>query len=190
MSAVTKLSLEDYLALEPHAELKSEFANGEIIAMAGAQPAHNLVKDAISRRLQEALEGRRCMTMSSDQRVHVAETRFYAYPDVVVVCGEPKFVPPNPLSLTNAQVIFEVLSPDTARWDREGKFAHYRRMASLSTYILVDPEAQTMEQYVREPDESWRVTFVERGGRLKIPALDVVLEAEQVFAPLDLLPPP
>jgi hypothetical protein len=37
-----RLSEAEYLAIEQHAEEKHEFFNGELFAMAGASPEHNL----------------------------------------------------------------------------------------------------------------------------------------------------
>ncbi len=37
------LSVEDYLAFEEHSEIKHEYINGEIYAMAGASIRHNQI---------------------------------------------------------------------------------------------------------------------------------------------------
>jgi Uma2 family endonuclease len=111
MSAALKPTLDDYLATEAEAPLKREFAGGEVIAMAGAEPEHNAVREALSVEVGVAPRGGPWLSFSADQRVNVRETDAYFYPDLVIVCGPPEFVGPRPRSLQNPTAWFEVLSP-------------------------------------------------------------------------------
>src|ERR1022692_2568511 len=76
--------------LERAAEAKHELVNGEIVAMSGASPVHNLVAMNLGRRLGELVAAKPCVVLSSDQRVHVPATGLFAYPDLTVVCGRPE----------------------------------------------------------------------------------------------------
>ena len=67
----------------------------------------------------------------------VDTTGLYTYPDVILVCGERRFLDERRDTLLNPQVIIEVLSPSTADYDRGAKFAHYRQLESLQEYLLV-----------------------------------------------------
>src|SRR4051812_922324 len=78
-----------YLAMERVADEKHELYRGEIWGMAGASPRHNRLAMACGARLDEALRGRDCAPLTSDQRVHVPATGSYCYPAISVVCGEP-----------------------------------------------------------------------------------------------------
>ena len=52
-------------------------------------------------------------------RVRVQPGGLWTYPDVVALCGEPRFDRTDaPATLLNPQVIFEVLSPGTSAFDR------------------------------------------------------------------------
>src|SRR6266487_5535716 len=82
---------EEYLALERKADYKSEYVNGQIIAMAGASRSHNLIAGNLYRELGQQLRGRPCEAYISDMRVKVPAADLYTYPDVAVVCGEPQF---------------------------------------------------------------------------------------------------
>src|SRR5882672_6913779 len=82
---------EEYLALERKAEYKSEYLHGEIFAMTGASRKHNLIAVNILRELSQQLKGKPCEVYPSEMRVKVAASGLYTYPDVVVVCGEPRF---------------------------------------------------------------------------------------------------
>jgi Uma2 family endonuclease len=55
-------------------------------------------------------------------RVSVGEADLYAYPDVVVVCGEREFADWRRDVLLNPTLIVEVLSPSTETDNRGGKF--------------------------------------------------------------------
>src|SRR5882672_4339031 len=82
----------EYLAIEREAETKSEFYDGEMFAMAGARRNHNLITGNIFGELREQLRKGPCEAYLADMRVKVAKTGLYTYPDLVVVCGEPRFL--------------------------------------------------------------------------------------------------
>ena len=88
-------------------------------------------------------------------RVQVAEAGTYAYPDTVVVCGEPQFADATLDTLLNPTVIVEVLSPSTEGYDRGLKFEDYRTIPSLTDYVLVSQDKVLIEHYTRQPDDGW-----------------------------------
>jgi Uma2 family endonuclease len=153
MSSLAKPSCtpQEYLALERKADYRSEYVNGQIFAMSGASREHNLITTNVTSGLHTQLRGRRCEVYSSDMRVKVHPTGLYTYPDVVVVCGEPAFEDGQLDTLTNPTVIVEVLSPSTEAYDRGDKFAYYRRLESLTDYVLVSQDKVRVEHYVRHP---------------------------------------
>jgi Uma2 family endonuclease len=141
---------EEYLILERKADYKSEYVNGQIIAMSGASRKHNLISGNFYGEVRQQLRGRPCEAYSSDMRVKVSPTGLYTYPDVVVACGEIRFEDVDTDTLLNPTVIVEVLSPSTEAYDRGGKFAHYRRLESLQEYLLVAQDKVWIEHYVRQ----------------------------------------
>ena len=153
---------EQYLALERKAEYKSEYINGEIFAMAGASREHNLIAGNMFGELRGQLRGRPCEVYVSDMRVKVSPTGMYTYPDVAAVCGQPRFEDDQLDTLVNPAVIIEVLSPSTEAYDRGEKFAHYRRLESLTDYVLVSQDKVRVEHYVRygETGEQWILTEI------------------------------
>lgn len=162
--AKTYYTPEQYLALEREAEYKSEYVNGEIYAMSGATREHNLISGNVFGALHAQLRGRPCEVYTSDMRVQVSPTGMYTYPDVVVVCGEPRFEDHHVDTLLNPTIIVEVLSPSTERYDRGGKFAHYRRLESLTDYVLVSQDSPLVEHYVRHGDEGRQWILTESSG--------------------------
>lgn len=156
-----KLTEEEYLALERAAEFKSEFLAGEVFAMAGATFEHALIVGNAVGELRQQLKGRPCVVVPTDLRVRVEETGLYTYPDVVVVCGTPRFADEQEDTLLNPTLIIEVLSPSTEAYDRGAKFAHYRRISSLREYVLVTPTYPRVERFERqERGPDWTLSEV------------------------------
>lgn len=146
---------EEYLRLERQAEYKSEYVNGEIFAMSGASRKHNLVTGNILGELNRQLRGKPCEVYPSDMRVKVTATGLYTYPDVVVVCGEPKFEDEYVDTLLNPTLLVEVLSQSTERYDRIAKSSYYRTLDSLAEHLLVAQDEVRLEQYVKQANGQW-----------------------------------
>jgi Uma2 family endonuclease len=185
MSALPKryFTPEEYLALELKAEYKSQYVAGEIFAMAGAQPWHSEVISNIAGMLYNQFRGRPCRAYIGDTRVRVVSGELWTYPDVAAVCGEPKFESAsNPHSLLNPKVIFEVLSPSTEAFDRGDKFARYRRLESLTDYVLAASERMQIEHYVRQGDESWNLKeYSQPGDCLPLASIGCELPLAEIY---------
>jgi len=128
---ISHVNPEEYLRLERQAEYKSEYLNGEIFAMSGASREHNLIAGNIVAELNQQLRAKPCEVYPSDMRLKVTATGLYTYPDVMVVCGEPKFEDKYVDTLLNPTLIVEVLSQSTERYDRIAKTSYYRTLDSL-----------------------------------------------------------
>lgn len=180
-----KMTVEEYLALtdgSQELDERLEWVNGEMYAMAGGTPVHAAVGTNVTGALWNALRGKPCRATNGDQRIALDETGAYLYPDVTVVCGPYKLAADG-LSITNPSVIVEVLSPSTERFDRGGKFEHYRRLKSLMDFVLIDPIQRTVSQYSRHA-EGWFLRDIE-SGMLKLIGGDVEIAFEDIFADLD-----
>lgn len=161
MSAVPKprkLTEDEYLVRERAAEVKSEFLDGVMYAMAGAGYNHNVINDNVVREFGTRLKGGPCRTLSRDMRVKVEATGLQTYPDALVLCGPPEFADNRTDLILNPRVLVEVLSDSTERYDRGQKFQHYQRIPSLQEYILVGQNGPVVERFVRQPDGDWLLT--------------------------------
>ncbi len=88
-------------------------------------------------------------------RVLVPSTGLYTYPDVIVVCGEPRFDDAEVDTLLNPAFIAEILSPSTEAYDRGRKFEHYQAVASLQEYMLIAQDRMHVDLFTRQPDGTW-----------------------------------
>jgi Uma2 family endonuclease len=157
-----RLSPQEYLAAERQAEVRSEYLGGDVFAMSGASRRHNLIVVNVAASLHGQLKGRACETYAGDMRIHIPATGLYTYPDVAVVCGDPRFEDSELDTLLNPTVLIEVLSPTTEGYDRGKKFAHYRTLESLREYVLVSQEEVRVELFTRQHEGHWLLSEASR----------------------------
>ncbi len=150
LTAQTHLTPEEYLTWERKQPFKNEYHNGQIIAMSGANRWHNCITVDIAVQLSNQLMGKECEVYISQMRVRTSPEISYFYPDVIVVCGEPRFEDDTFDTLLNPIIVIEVLSPSTAAFDRGEKFEYYKQLASLQEYVLISQDSVRVEHYRRE----------------------------------------
>lgn len=184
-AAQTHLTELEYLAFERDAETKHELVNGEIVAMSGGSPRHNVIAANIIGELRGRLKELNCRPTTSDQRVRIPDTGLYTYPDVTVICGPPKFSSNDANTICNPTVIFEILSPKTEAYDRGAKFDHYRRCSSLVEYVLVSQHERLIEHYRRTDIGQWVLTVYRGDGEVELPTLGCTLPIDEVYLDAD-----
>jgi Uma2 family endonuclease len=182
---IPRYTPEQYLALERKAEFKSEYYDGIITAMAGAGRAHILITGNLSQKIGNQLKNRPCETYISDMRVLVSRSGLYTYPDLIVVCGEPRFLDDESDTLLNPTVNIEVLSPTTESYDRGKKFSHYRRLESLKEYVLVAQDEAFVERYSRQGD-IWQLSdWTSMDESLSLASIDCIIPLREIYARID-----
>ncbi|MEZ5477203.1 MAG: Uma2 family endonuclease [Thiolinea sp.] len=77
----TFLSIEDFLAGEKTSEIRHEYVDGVVHAMAGASVNHNLISGNVYHLLGNHLENHACTAFTTDMLVRTTQTRF-RYPNV------------------------------------------------------------------------------------------------------------
>jgi Uma2 family endonuclease len=181
----SRLTPEQYLALERQATIKSEYFNGYIYAMAGASREHNLITVNMSGELRVLLREQPCEVYANDMRLKISQTGLYTYPDVVVACDAPRFEDTHIDTLLNPTLLVEVLSPPTEAYDRGEKFAHYRRLESLQEYVLVAQDRVRVEHYLRQ-GERWLLTeLCDIGAALHLPSVGCALSLREIYAKVE-----
>lgn len=184
MSAATRprYSIEEYVRIEEYANLKHEFLDGQVWAMAGGTPEHARMASAVNAALVTHLRGKACAVYSSDARVRVVATGLDTYPDVTVVCGHEARDTADALALTNPVVLVEVTSESSEPYDRGEKFEHYKQIASLREYIVVSHREAHIEIFGKTDEGHWTKTGEAAAGeRLKVLSLDCELEVDDVY---------
>lgn len=175
-----QFSADDYLAWEPAQLDRHEYIDGDVFAMAGAEDRHVTVSMNIAFALRQHLSGSPCRTYMSDMRLQVAAANSYFYPDVLVTCSALDLA--SPLVKSEPKLIIEVLSPSTAAYDRGLKFSHYRSLASMEEYALIDLDTRATDCYRKGPDGLWVLHPFARGDAVSLASVALVIDAAQLFA--------
>jgi Uma2 family endonuclease len=158
METLVKVSVEEYLENEAKAGFKSEYKDGEVLAMAGAQLPHNAIVANLIIALGVCLKKKNCQVFPSDLLLKIADCERFTYPDITVVCGEVKLDDEKHGGLDvllNPGVIVEVLSDSTEKDDRGDKFECYKTIESLHTYVLVSSKKVLVEVRERTLENNW-----------------------------------
>jgi Uma2 family endonuclease len=150
-----RLTPEEYLDLDRASEFRNEYYNGRMYAMSGGTPRHSLIIGNLNRELSTALKKRPCLVYTSDLRVRIAPDGLYTYPDMSVVCEEPRLLDGRKDTLLNPALLIEVLSPSTEIRDRGFKSAQYRQIESLQEYALVSQTEPRVEVFRRQGGGHW-----------------------------------
>lgn len=177
---------KEYLALDLDSDMRYEYRDGRIFAMAGASREHNVITSNVHISLGTQLANKPCEIYQSDMRVKTKADAGYRYPDIVVVCADPVFLDTNPVSLTNPTLIIEVLSDSTADKDRDEKFREYRHMASVQEYLIISQDSPRIERYFKQDNFNW--LYTELSGleqKLALKSISCVLEFNVVFRRID-----
>lgn len=185
MSVLSQLhpTFDDWLANEREdTERRTEYVRGEVFAMAGGSREHNLIVTNIVRELGNQFKGRSCCVYAGDLKVRIEAADVGAYPDVMAICGEHRYPDERRDVVTNPTLIIEVLSDSTEAYDRGNKFAYYRTLSSLQTYLLVAQDRVCVELYVRTDDGAWMLRSYEALARMvPLTAVDAELSLAEVY---------
>lgn len=147
------MSVEDWRELERTSEVRHEYIDGYVYAMAGGTLANTVIAGNIYSLATLALGDRPCLALMADAAARISESR-YTYPDVVITCEGNGIASLSASEVNEPLVVFEVLSKSTEHYDRTRKFSYYRACPSLQEYVLVSTEYRMVEVY-RRTAEGW-----------------------------------
>ncbi len=152
---------EEYLELEKTAQIKHEYLNGEIIEMAGGTINHNQIAINFCRAFPLNINNQDYYIYINDVKLWIPDYRFYTYPDLMIIEGEPIYQSDNNTIVTNPKVIIEILSDLTQNYDRTEKFRAYRSLSSLQEYLLISQSSYYVEQFTKQDDQQWLFKAIE-----------------------------
>lgn len=176
-----KLSIEEYLAFERMSDTKHEYYLGEVFAMSGASPRHNIVFSNLFIEIGIQLKGKSCRPYGSDMRVYIPKNTLFTYPDISIFCGELKTHDED--SAIDPTVLIEILSPSTKNYDRGEKFKLYRDIPSLHEYILIDTESVRAEVFRMNASQHWELEeYKSLDELLFIQAIDFSLPLRDIYS--------
>lgn len=186
-------SYAEYLAFEEASDVKHEYCDGAIVAMAGGTPEHSLLKSNLLGLAHAALSGRPCRPFDSDLRVRVPSTTLATYPDLSVICGPLQRDVEDRNAAVNPTLLAEVLSPSTAAYDRGEKLDHYAHLTTLREVVLIDSTRAHVDVYRRLGEKAWERHGYGPGERIPLGSIEVSIELDELYdgwAELVATPPP
>lgn len=151
-------TVEGYFALEAASDVRHEFFEGEVFAMAGTTRAHNTIALNMAMALRQGIGDKECFVQMESVRLAVEENRHYTYPDVLVSC-DPHDQHENQ-QVYSPILIVEVLSPFTSAYDRGLKFKQYQKLPSLHHYLMIAQNTWRVEWYRRNEANQWVITIL------------------------------
>lgn len=172
------LSVEDYLHFEQQGEIRHEYVDGQIYAMAGTTRHHNQICANLVYRLRGAVRGTPCRAYFSDVKVRIEFGNAFYYPDVVVGCDPGD---DHELYLARPCLIIEVLSPSTENIDRREKLFAYRSLPSLREYVLIGTEEKKVEMFRRDDAGEWSLTTLEMDDTLQLECIAATISLNDIY---------
>ncbi len=178
--AAKPMTAENYLELEAASEIRHEFVDGVLHAMAGETLVHDDIVLNIVEALRPIARAKKCKLHATGIQTRVRGTR-YRYPDIVVSCEDIQ----NVRLLENPCFIVEVQSDSTAETDNGAKLEEYTSLPSLQRYAIVSQKTRQVVVYKRS-GETWTFAVLQGSGEFDLPCLETTLSLDQIYAGLEL----
>lgn len=166
----------EYLAAESDSDIRHEYIDGDIVAMAGAGKNHRRLAGNLFGFFHDHLKADPCEASMGDARVKVAGN--YFYPDIVVDCDKASDNDDS-LYADKPTIIVEVLSRSTRHADRGIKLLSYINIESLQEYVLVEQEFASIEVLRRR--DGWVQRHYALGDEIYFESIDLTLSVAEIY---------
>lgn len=172
------LTVEEYLEGEPLSDVRHEYFDGSVRAMAGASVRHNLACSFVAQALRNGLAGGPCKTFMIDVKIRTKARQkdLFYYPDVMVCC-DPR--DRHPLYREHPKLVVEVLSHDENK-DLVEKYYVYQQIESIEEYVIIrpDPEPGRFEVFRHLKSEGWDPGTSVDSGILRLASVGIDLDLD------------
>ena len=165
--------------MDEASEPRLELFRGRVFTMMSASGTHVVVQANLSRICGAALRGKPCRFVGENAKVHIPRKGSGYHPDGTIACplrfsNEAQGVVENP------QVVFEILSPGTERFDRTDKWDDYATVESIREIVLIETEAARVEVYERR-EEGWLKRVYLTGTTALVPSAGLELPLDELY---------
>jgi Uma2 family endonuclease len=176
-----RYTLDEFVRLEEYANVRHEFMDGQIYAMAGGTPEHGTYAANLIGLLTAQLADKPCRVQTSDVRIRVKETGLDTYPDASVVCGREERDTGDPNAIVNPILLVEVSSASTEEYDRGEKLEHYKHIESLQEVIFVAHDKRRIDVIRREQGGGWSSVNATSGQSLVLASIGCTIAVDAVY---------
>lgn len=179
----TYITEQAYLEGEKLADVRHEYVDGKVYAMAGTSRRHNRIAFNIAFNLRLASRDKPCDIHLSDVKARAQRSKAYYYPDVIVSCQQDEA---DEYYLEKPCLIVEVTSKLTEWKDYAEKALAYQKLASLQVYLIVAQEQPLVTMYYRDEEGAWEVARLDDLEQaLTLPCPDCTLTLADIYEGVD-----
>jgi Uma2 family endonuclease len=168
------ISEDEYLQGELISDIKHEYIDGHVYAMAGASKNHERITGNFFSEFRSMLRSTPCEPFASDLKVKTA--RGFFYPDVMVVCKDTST---NEYYAETPVIIVEVLSKSTRRLDETTKRTAYQAISTLQEYVLIEQDFVDVE--ICRRSQGWVSEHYFMGDTITFESVGLVLPVEEIY---------
>lgn len=173
-----RMTVSEYLEFEKTSEVKHEYLDGEIYAMAGASKRHNLIGNNLNDHLRPHVRGGPCQVFTFEVKVYIEGLNTFYYPDLVVACDpedNDEYFVKRPV------LVVEVESPTTSTIDRREKLMAYRKLTSPREYVILSQDKVSAEVFRRGEDGAWLSELIGPDENLRLESVGVTLPLASLY---------
>lgn len=175
-----KMTVAEYIPWAmAQASGRYELVQGEVVAQALERARHNLVKLAVVKALEKAIQkaGAPCVAFTDGMTIEIDE-HTAREPDASVQCG--KSVDPDAIFLDAPVIVVEVISPSSERDDTGRKLAEYFSVESIQHYLIVDSVRCVVIHHARQYGQTI-LTQIHSSGEIKLDPPGLVLDMQDIL---------
>lgn len=184
-----RVDIAGYLAIEQEEDMRYEYHDGEIFAMAGGSINHGRICGNCFGTLRDASRKTgSCEPFTSEVKVEIKAADRYVYPDAGLAC--PKLNESEHLTgaITNPRLIIEVTSESSAVYDLKKKMEYYFSLPSLLEYILVDQDEPDVTVYRRRGDLMKRDSYKSMEDIVPLESIDASIALTDIYENVEFPP--
>jgi len=183
------ITIEEYHQIErQNSEVKYEYSDGKVYAMAGGTYNHSSISLNLGVVLKAHLRGKVCRVVNSDMHVLPRGGENPSYlPDVTVTCN-PDDYQGESTAVRSPRLIIEILSPSTAYRDRGEKLRTYKACPSMQEYVLVSTRRREVEVYRRKSDHEWTNTVYTAEETVQFMSIGLSIPMSEIYIDTDIPP--
>lgn len=162
------MTRDQFLDWAANQEERYEFDGFQPVAMVGGSRNHSRICGNLLTSLGRRLNGTPCEALGPDAGLATVGDAV-RYPDALITCtaspGSDRLIP-------GVIVVFEVLSPSSARRDRIDKLREYRAVPSIRRYIVLEHTSVALTMFVRATgDADWTAIALTAEDVLPLPEI-------------------
>lgn len=174
-----RYTVEEYFALEETSEIRHEYFDGEIFAMAGTTLNHSRLASNVEFSIRKQRK-QYCDVFRESVKLEAIKDFYYPYPDVMLTCNPFDLRQKN--KIAHPSLIVEVLSTSTEKYDKTIKLKKYKAIASVQYYMLVSQYEISVELYSRVSDALWTYEeFTEQNATINLEKLEITLSLSDIY---------